>query len=174
MCISHTFGRTENAQTPFSSDTYTLQRRSVQTCAMTPETGAPVCICAADAASLTDATLNCNLLFFGKDETYPPADRLLREGDTVSFGDETLTVIETPGHTAGGMCYYCTELQSVISGDTLFCESVGRTDFPTGSGSELERSVREKLFVLPEDTKVFPGHMNMTTIGWEKENNPYF
>ena len=101
-------------------------------------------------------------------------DEELRDGQKVDIIGTTLECLLTPGHTAGGMCYYCEELKSVISGDTLFCESVGRTDFPTGSGSTLERSIREKLFTLPEDTKVFPGHMNMTTIGWEKENNPYF
>lgn len=102
------------------------------------------------------------------------ADELLQDGQKVEIIGTTLTCILTPGHTAGGMCFYCEEMKSVIAGDTLFCESVGRTDFPTGSGSVLERSIREKLFTLPEDTKVFPGHMNMTTIGWEKENNPYF
>ncbi len=102
------------------------------------------------------------------------ADELLQDGQKVEIIGTTLTCILTPGHTAGGMCFYCEEMKSVIAGDTLFCESVGRTDFPTGSGSVLERSIREKLFALPEDTKVFPGHMNMTTIGWEKENNPYF
>jgi len=101
-------------------------------------------------------------------------DEMLRDGQKVEIIGTTLECILTPGHTAGGMCYYCEEMKSLISGDTLFCESVGRTDFPTGSGSTLERSVREKLFVLPDDTKVFPGHMGMTTIGWEKENNPYF
>ncbi|MBQ9983914.1 MAG: MBL fold metallo-hydrolase [Lachnospiraceae bacterium] len=102
------------------------------------------------------------------------ADEQLKDGQQVEIIGTMLKCLLTPGHTAGGMCYYCEELQSVISGDTLFCESVGRTDFPTGSGSELERSVREKLFALPDETKVFPGHMNMTTIKWEKENNPYF
>jgi len=102
------------------------------------------------------------------------ADELLKDGQQLEIIGTTLSCILTPGHTAGGMCFYCEELKSLTAGDTLFCESVGRTDFPTGSGRELERSVREKLFILPDDTKVFPGHMNMTTIGWEKENNPYF
>lgn len=102
------------------------------------------------------------------------ADELLRDGQKIDVIGTTLECRLTPGHTAGGMCFYCEELKSVISGDTLFCESVGRTDFPTGSGASLIHSVREKLFTLPDDTKVFPGHMNSTTIGWEKENNPYF
>lgn len=99
------------------------------------------------------------------------ADEVLRDGETVDIIGTQLTCILTPGHTAGGMCYYCKELQSLISGDTLFHASVGRTDFPTGSESELIRSIQEKLFTLPEDTKVFPGHMDGTTIGWEKRNN---
>ena len=102
------------------------------------------------------------------------ADEVLRDGQKVEIIGTTLTCLLTPGHTAGGMCYYCEELQSVIAGDTLFCGSVGRTDFPTGNGADLVNSVREKLFTLPDETKVLPGHMNSTTIIWEKENNPYF
>lgn len=109
---------------------------------------------------------------FGKPMTLE-ADELLHDGDKLDILGTTLECMLTPGHTAGGMCFYCEELKSVIVGDTLFCESVGRTDFPTGSGSVLVNSIREKLFVLPDDTKVFPGHMGTTTIGWEKENNPF-
>ena len=109
---------------------------------------------------------------FGKAMTLE-ADELLHDGDKLDILGTTLECMLTPGHTAGGMCFYCEELKSVIVGDTLFCESVGRTDFPTGSGSVLVNSIREKLFVLPDDTKVFPGHMGTTTIGWEKENNPF-
>ena len=109
---------------------------------------------------------------FGKPMTLE-ADELLHDGDKLDILGTTLECMLTPGHTAGGMCFYCEELKSVIVGDTLFCESVGRTDFPTGSGSVLVNSIREKLFVLPDNTKVFPGHMGTTTIGWEKENNPF-
>ena len=101
------------------------------------------------------------------------ADELLHDGQKIEIIGTTLDCMLTPGHTVGGMCFYCEELKSVIAGDTLFCESVGRTDFPTGSGSVLVNSIREKLFALPDDTKVFPGHMSTTTIGWEKENNPF-
>lgn len=99
------------------------------------------------------------------------ADEVLQDGQKVDIIGTTLTCILTPGHTAGGMCYYSEELQSVIAGDTLFCGSVGRTDFPTGSAGTLIRSIREKLYTLPDETKVFPGHMDSTTIAWEKETN---
>lgn len=99
------------------------------------------------------------------------ADKVLRDGEKVDIIGTTLTCILTPGHTAGGMCYYNEELQSLIAGDTLFCGSVGRTDFPTGNGAVLINSIHEKLFTLPDDTKVFPGHMDSTTITWEKETN---
>ena len=115
--------------------------------------------------------LDVNLsVMFGMPMTLQ-ADRVLRDGEKVEIIGTTLTCILTPGHTAGGMCYYSEELQSVIAGDTLFCGSVGRTDFPTGNGAVLLNSIHEKLFTLPDETKVFPGHMDSTTIGWEKETN---
>ena len=83
-------------------------------------------------------------------------------------------MINTPGHTPGGVCYYLEEEGILFSGDTLFQNSIGRTDFPGGSYPELIRSVEEKLFVLPEETKVYPGHEGETTIGHEKKYNPFF
>jgi glyoxylase-like metal-dependent hydrolase (beta-lactamase superfamily II) len=126
------------------------------------ETDAPICICAKDAASLTDSTLNCNRLFFGRDETYPPADRLLREGDTVTFGEETLTVIETPGHTAGSCLYLAKDV--LFTGDTLMAEGgFGRYDLPSGSPSDLYRSLR-KIFALPHHLRIYPGHGGDSTL----------
>ena len=82
-------------------------------------------------------------------------------------------MIATPGHTVGSCCYYFEEAGILVSGDTLFAESVGRSDLPTGSAAELVRSVKEKLFVLPEETKVYPGHGDVTSIGHEKQYNPF-
>ncbi len=82
-------------------------------------------------------------------------------------------MLHTPGHTPGGVSYYIDEAKILISGDTLFADSVGRTDFPMGSMHTLVRSVREKLFVLEDDVSVLPGHGPETTIGWEKKNNPF-
>lgn len=101
------------------------------------------------------------------------ADVYVKDGQEITIAGMTCKVIATPGHTAGGCCYYFEEAGFLLSGDTLFAESIGRTDFPTGSMSTLVRSVREKLFVLPDDTKVYPGHGESTTIGHEKEYNPF-
>lgn len=100
-------------------------------------------------------------------------DVLLKDGEELSLAGISFQVIATPGHTAGSCCYYFEKDKILLSGDTLFEESVGRTDLPTGSMSTLVRSIREKLLVLPEDVKVYPGHGGSTTIGYEKQNNPF-
>ncbi len=101
------------------------------------------------------------------------ADVYVKDGEELTLAGLHFRVIATPGHTQGSCCYYFPEAGFLVSGDTLFQESVGRTDLPTGSGSMLVRSVREKLFPLPEDTKVYPGHGDSTTIGFEKKYNPF-
>ncbi|MCD8325440.1 MAG: MBL fold metallo-hydrolase [Lachnospiraceae bacterium] len=98
----------------------------------------------------------------------------LRDQEKFSAAGMECRVIATPGHTEGSCCFYFEESGILVAGDTLFAESVGRTDFPTGSMSALMRSVKERLFVLPDETKVYPGHGDSTTIGWEKEHNPFF
>lgn len=97
----------------------------------------------------------------------------LRDGEILPTAGFEFRIIHTPGHTKGGCCYYEKDENVLFSGDTLFMQSVGRTDFPTGSTSTLIRSIREKLLILPEETKVYPGHMEETTIGFEKERNPF-
>lgn len=97
----------------------------------------------------------------------------LRDGAELEIAGIKLKLIGTPGHTKGSCCFYIEEAGILISGDTLFAESVGRTDFHTGSMSSLIRSVQDKLFVLPDDTRVYPGHGPQTTIGHEKEYNSF-
>lgn len=101
------------------------------------------------------------------------ADGFLRDRQEITLAGMTFRVYHTPGHTPGGCSYYCEEAGCVFSGDTLFQGSVGRSDFPGGSMSELVRSVKEKLLILPEETKVYPGHGDMTSIGYEKKYNPF-
>lgn len=100
-------------------------------------------------------------------------DVYVRDGEEVTVAGITCRVLATPGHTEGSCCYYFEEAGFLISGDTLFLQSVGRTDFPTGDGGTLLRSIREKLLVLPDEVKVYPGHGDFTSIGAEKQYNPY-
>jgi glyoxylase-like metal-dependent hydrolase (beta-lactamase superfamily II) len=98
---------------------------------------------------------------------------LLREGDTIPLGNDVLQVLFTPGHSPGHICFYCQAQQLVVSGDVLFRESIGRTDLPGGNFDTLIASIRNQLFVLPDDTVIFPGHGPQTTIGYEKIHNPF-
>ena len=100
-------------------------------------------------------------------------DRYLKDGEEITIAGITCKLIATPGHTVGSCCYYFEEAGILVAGDTLFMESVGRTDLATGSMSALTRSDKDKLFKLPDDTKVYPGHGEMTTIGHEKKYNPF-
>ncbi len=104
----------------------------------------------------------------------PRADVRVNEGDVIEIGEEKLQVLHTPGHTPGGMCLY--NSPNVFTGDTLFAGGVGRTDFPGGSHTELLDSITKKLFILPDETVVWPGHGyggSSSTIGEEKHGNPY-
>ena len=102
-----------------------------------------------------------------------PQDSCLAEGDTVEQAGVKLLVLHTPGHTPGGICLYSKEDGVAFVGDTLFADSVGRTDFPNGSMAQLIDGIKEKLFVLPDETKVYPGHGPATTIAHEKAYNPF-
>jgi glyoxylase-like metal-dependent hydrolase (beta-lactamase superfamily II) len=133
-------------------------------------TGAEILIHALDApmlARLADSAAAWGMAA----ENSPPPDRTVDGGDSIAFGDITLSVIHTPGHTPGGISLYTD--RSVFVGDTLFAGSIGRTDFPGGDFGTLISSIREKLFALPDDVTVYAGHMGTTTIGREKTTNPF-
>ena len=97
----------------------------------------------------------------------------LKDGEILEVAGFKFQVIHTPGHTSGGCCYYEADEAVLFSGDTLFYRSVGRTDFPTGDSEILAKSIREKLFCLPEDVMVYPGHDSLTSIGDEKKGNSF-
>lgn len=97
----------------------------------------------------------------------------LKEGDVIKLGDDELQVIEAPGHSPGHVCFYCKAQNFLIGGDVLFQRSIGRTDLPGGNHETLLNSIRQKLFVLPDETVVYSGHGPTTTIGEEKAGNPY-
>jgi len=133
-------------------------------------TGADILIHSLDEPMLSQLSASASAWGLKSDNS-PPADRTLEDGDTVTFGNITFTVFHTPGHTPGGISLF-TE-GHVFVGDTLFAGSVGRTDFPGGDFETLKASIRNKLFVLDDDVIVYPGHMSRTTIGREKQSNPF-
>ena len=120
---------------------------------------------------LQDSSMNLSTIM-GTERTIVCADVLVKEKDELSLAGFKWNVLETPGHTAGSVCYYIPSEQILFSGDTLFAGSLGRTDWPTGDQKEIVSSIREKLLPLPEETKVFPGHGEGTTIGRERRYNP--
>ncbi len=134
------------------------------------ETGAGLLIHELDAPMLARA-VDTAAMFGLTAENSPPPSRFLTEGEFVAFGEYRLRVLHTPGHTLGGCSLHLEGM--VFTGDTLFADSVGRTDFPGGSSVALGKSIREKLLILPDDTVVYPGHGPSTTIGRERKHNPY-
>lgn len=118
--------------------------------------------------------LGAQIRRFGGRGDMPPVhvDVRLEDGDVISIGKGRIEVIATPGHSRGGICLYCKDGNFLLSGDTLFRRSVGRTDLEGGNARTLVDSIRRRLFVLPDDTVVFPGHERPTTIGEEKRCNP--
>ncbi len=136
-------------------------------------TGAKIVIHEEDAVMLT-STPAAMLRMFGAAQS-PPADILVRDGQTISVGNVDLKVLHTPGHSPGGMCLYTPGY--VFTGDTLFVEAIGRTDLPGGSWQTMFNAIKTRLYTLPDDTKVLPGHnygrMPSSTIGHEKQYNPF-
>lgn len=138
---------------------------------MKAATDAPLLIHEGDAPMLNRLASDASMFGLSA-ENSPAPDRTLADGDTIAFGNHTLTVLHTPGHSPGGIALHGNGC--VFVGDTLFSGSIGRTDLPGGDYDTLIRSVREKLFTLPDDTRVFCGHGPETTIGREKRHNPFF
>lgn len=133
--------------------------------------GIPICALDAEREVLEDSRKNLSAMF-GSGYTLK-ADRFFRDGDVLDLAGARIQVLHTPGHTAGSCCYYLAREAVLFSGDTLFRCSVGRTDFPTGSMSQLHEALHGKLFTLPEETLVLPGHDASTDIRYEKMFNPY-
>ena len=125
-----------------------------------------------DAGMLTDKTSNLSLMA-GNPFTARKADYFLDEGQEIEKAGIKLRIIHTPGHTPGGICLYAEKDNIIFVGDTLFAGSIGRTDFPNGDMRQLVEGIKHKLFKLPEDTIVYPGHGPETTIGREKADNPF-
>mgnify|MGYP002862138485 CR=1 FL=1 len=101
------------------------------------------------------------------------AGELLSETTTIDFGHHSFTVIATPGHTPGGVCFHCPDERVLFSGDSLFAQSIGRTDFPGGSYDQLVSSLRRMMTAIPDDTTIYPGHGPVTTAVQERLCNPY-
>jgi len=134
-------------------------------------TGAELLIHRADAAMITQQGQG-GAAWGMRIENSPPPDRYIAEGDVITFGDISLKVLHTPGHSGGGIALATDKM--VFVGDTLFAGSIGRTDFPGGDQEGLLRGVREKIFTLGDDVVVYPGHGPQTTVGQEKKYNPFF
>ena len=108
------------------------------------------------------------------DEKQPALGKYICEGDTITFGDTTLKAIHVPGHSPGSIVFYSPEVACVFSGDVLFYGSIGRADLKGGNFDDLKEGICNQLFTLPAETRVYPGHGPSTSIGYEKNNNPFF
>ena len=106
-------------------------------------------------------------------EKMPAPDRFLQEGDVVTFGNQKLKVLYTPGHCDGSICLYSADNKLIITGDLIFELSVGRSDLPTGNEALLQQSIREKILPLPDEVTILSGHGGPTTVGRERRGNPY-
>lgn len=132
--------------------------------------GAKVYIHKEDAEALNNSKMNLSKSMFGKDISIK-ADVELNDGDEISLSDLKFEIIHTPGHTKGGICIKVGNI--MMTGDTLFNNSIGRTDFPGGSFEEIIKSIKEKIFKYDDETIIYPGHMSPSTIKNEKQFNPF-
>lgn len=139
--------------------------------ALRDATGAPLLLHDKDAPMLTDAVANASAGFINKAQTYRSADRFLKGGDALRLGENTIAVRHTPGHTPGSVCFVIG--RDLFTGDTLFKDSIGRTDLPGGSAKQMKESLRRLRFMSGEYT-VYPGHGETTTLERERLKNPYF
>lgn len=130
----------------------------------------PVYIHEDDAEALVDSNINLSKVLFRKEVTINP-DVKLKDGDKIELGDLEFEVIHTPGHTPGGICLKVENI--MLTGDTLFNQSIGRTDFPGGSFDQIISSIKDKIFKYDDDIIVYPGHNSPTTIKSEKMSNPF-
>ncbi len=135
-------------------------------------TGARLMIHALDAPMLDHLVQSAAAWGMHADDS-PPPDRLLQDGDVIEVGNLKLDVIHTPGHSPGGICLHVAEHGALFVGDTLFAGSIGRADLPGGDYDTLISSIQNKLFGLGDETRVYNGHMETTTIGREKRFNPF-
>lgn len=135
-------------------------------------TGAPVYISAGDEPCLAKADVNLSF-FIGYAIKCEPAEHIVKDGEVLELAGMKFKVLATPGHTKGGVCYYLEDGGVMFVGDTIFCESIGRTDLPGGSYRELLQSIKDKILVLSDDIKLLPGHGPSTTVGWERRRNPF-
>lgn len=133
--------------------------------------GGKVYACEKERELLGDPHLNASSMV-GHEVALEP-EYFLRDGQILQIAGLTFRVIHTPGHTKGGCCFYAEADQVLFSGDTIFMESIGRTDLPTGNGRELLESVRNKVLTLPDDVRIYPGHGPETSVAYEAANNPY-
>ena len=135
-------------------------------------TGAPVWMNGSDEMIAKSLPLQCAL--FGVPQAKNPGfDFKAKEGDVLTVGNAAFQVLHTPGHTPGSVGLYVPSEGMLVAGDTLFFESIGRTDLPGGSGKKIIQSIHEKIFTLPEETIVLPGHGRNTTVAHEKRFNPF-
>lgn len=135
-------------------------------------TGAPVYMNLSDQEVYEHLDVQASWLGMAAPEK-PAIDAEARDGDALALGAARFHVLHTPGHTPGSICLWIPAESKLVAGDTLFRESIGRTDLPGGDGRKILRSIREKLLSLPDETEVVPGHGPLTTIGWERAANPF-